>query len=119
MHSSLTFLVSGQAQQIFFFGFESAGTVAGADFSSFGSCDEDVAVKVLSFDVVEVLSVDNPLPILKEDWNRQMIDDGYQISITHTSANRKTKDIHIPKCFNRTSLLKDKTYNEGSYLLFV
>lgn len=76
MHSSLTFLVSGQAQQIFFFGFESAGDVEGADFSSFGSCDEDVAVEVFSFDspspscdedmVVEALCFDGPPPILKE-----------------------------------------------------
>lgn len=78
MHSSLTFLVSGHAQQIFFFGFESAETIVGTDFSSFGSCDEDVAVEVLSFDspspncdedmVVEVPSFDNPPPILKEGW---------------------------------------------------
>ena len=65
MHSSLTFLVSGQAQQIFFFGFESAGTVAGANFSSFGSCDEDVVVEVFSFDTPSP-SCDEAPPILKE-----------------------------------------------------
>lgn len=42
MHSSLTFLVSGQAQQIFFLGFESGGEAAFPDSSSFLDGDNEI-----------------------------------------------------------------------------
>lgn len=40
MHSSLSFLVSGQAQQIFFFGFESVPEAKAVVFWSFSACAE-------------------------------------------------------------------------------
>lgn len=58
MHSSLSFLVSGQAQQIFFFGFES-GIVDASDFWSFGSFDKDM--------VLDVVSIGSP-PIVNNYW---------------------------------------------------